>query len=329
MSDVETAVNSPFHRGEQQVQERLGVREKIERFAGRAIRDHMPDEHRDFYAQLPFVLIGAVDDRGRPWASLVAQAPGFMHTPDPYTLDIGARLLFGDPLNEMLKPGADVGLLGIEPATRRRNRLTGRIESVRSDGFAVKVLQTFGNCPQYIQARDIETLPDSIVAAPRVSRSDRFDDRTRALIERSDTFFIATAYREDADAVTQGADVSHRGGKPGFVRVDDERTFVFPDFPGNNHYNTIGNILLNPKAGFLFLDFETRDVVYMTGTAEIVWQSAEIESFLGAKRFIRFRVDEVIRVEGSLPLQFAFGDYSPVLAHTGDWPTVETPGAVR
>ena len=318
---------SPFHAGEQQVQERLGVRDKIETFARRVVRDYMPDQHREFYAQLPFVLIGTVDDRGRPWASLVAKRPGFMTNPDPRTLDVAARPLFGDPLNATLKTGADVGLLGIEPETRRRNRLTGRIDSVRSDGFVVAIGQAFGNCPQYIQTRAVEVLPEADAGAdePPISRSDRFDDRTRALIERADTLFIATAYSESRDAGSQGADISHRGGKPGFVRVEDDRSFVFPDFSGNNHFNTVGNILLNPKAGYLFVDFETRDLVYMTGAADIVWEGEEVRAFAGAERLIRFRAEEVIRVEGSLPLRFDFGEYSPMLEHTGSWAqTAET-----
>ncbi len=319
MLHAEIQIDSPFHAGELEVQDRLGVRDMIGRFARMAIRDHMPEQHRDFYAQLPFVMIGSVDDQGRPWASLVAKAPGFMSSPDAQSLDIGARPLFGDPLNEGLKLGADVGLLGIEPATRRRNRLTGRIGAVRPDGFSIDVQQSFGNCPQYIQARDIDILPPNEAASPTLIRSGQFDARAREIIEQADTLFIATTYRDTEGAVTQGADVSHRGGKPGFVRVDDDRTFVFPDFSGNNHYNTIGNILLNPKAGFLFVDFESRDVVYMTGSAEIIWDDEEVKAFAGAERLIRFQAEQVIRVEGSLPLRFSFGDYSPMLLHTGSW----------
>jgi ferredoxin-NADP reductase/predicted pyridoxine 5'-phosphate oxidase superfamily flavin-nucleotide-binding protein len=319
MLHAEVENDSPFHAGELQVQERLGVRDMIGRFARMAIRDHMPEQHRDFYVRLPFVMIGSVDDQGRPWASLVAKVPGFMSSPDAQSLDIGARPLFGDPLNEGLKSGADVGLLGIEPATRRRNRMTGRIGAVRPEGFMINILQTFGNCPQYIQARDIDILPPSAVVSPTIIRGGQFDARTCEIISQADTLFIATAYRDTEGAVTQGADVSHRGGKPGFVRVDDDRTFVFPDFSGNNHYNTIGNILLNPKAGFLFVDFEKRDIVYMTGSTEIVWDDEEIRAFAGAERLIRFQAEQIIRVEGSLPLEFSFGDYSPMLQHTGSW----------
>ena len=316
-----THSDSPFHAGEQQVQERLGVRDMIEGFARQVIRDHMPGQHRAFYAELPFVLLGALDSQGRPWASLLAGRPGFMTSPDPKRLAISARPLFGDPIGEALEAGAQVGLLGIELETRRRNRMAGRINSLEAEGFIIAVDQAFGNCPQYIQARAVQLLPEIDEAPQRrsVSRSDRFDPRSRALIERSDTLFIATAYAEDKAAVSQGVDVSHRGGKPGFVRVEDERHFLFPDFSGNNHFNTLGNIQLNPKAGFLFVDFERGDLLYMTGEAEIVWEGEELRAFAGAERLIRFSAEEVIRVEESLPLRFDFGTYSPMLEHTGSW----------
>ncbi len=321
MPSISPTVASPFHRGEQEVQTRLGVRERIEKFAQRVVRDHMPDQHRAFFEMLPFMLLGSVDEQDRPWASLIAGRPGFITTPDARTIEFATSPLFGDPLNDTLKPGADVGLLGIEQATRRRNRLTGRITHAGPDGFGLSIKHSFGNCPQYIQTRDVELLPQ--IEEPRserpVVRSDRFDETTRALIARADTLFIATAFAEVADDATHGADVSHRGGKPGFIRVEDDRTFVFPDFSGNNHFNTVGNIQLNPKAGVLFPDFETGDLVYLTGSAEIVWEGAEVDAFAGAERLIRVRAEEIVRVEGSLPMRFRFGDYSPMLEMTGSW----------
>ena len=226
----------------------------------------------------------------------------------------------GDPLATTLKPGVPVGLLGIEPETRRRNRLTGKVSSVGPEGFAIAIDQAFGNCPKYIQTRTISPAPDRASDDPKISRSDQFDPPTRALIEKADTLFIATAYVDDAIAPSHGADVSHRGGKPGFVRVEDERTFVFPDFSGNNIFNTVGNIEANPKAGFLFVDFDAGDLVYMTGDAEVEWQGEKVDAFVGAERLIRFRAATVIRAEASLPLRFEFGEFSPVLERTGNWP---------
>ena len=314
--------SSPFHAGELEIQERLGVRERIGRFANRMIRDYMPDQHRNFYQQLPFVLFGTQDERGRPWASLLTGRPGFMTSPDPKTLTIAAAPLFGDPIAENLRVGAQVGLLGIELESRRRNRMSGRIGAQRPGAVEIVVDQAFGNCPQYIQVRRVQPLEDIDVPAKRrpVSRSDHFDKRSQNLIEQADTLFIATAYAEDETATSQGVDVSHRGGKPGFIRLENERSFVLPDFAGNKHFNTLGNILLNPRSGFLFLDFDGGDLLYMTGQSEIIWDGAEVEAFEGAERLLRFRAEEVVRVEESLPFRFDFEGYSPNLARTGHWP---------
>jgi hypothetical protein len=312
--------SSPFHAGERAVQERLGVRDKLESFGRRVIRDYMPEQHRAFYGLLPFLVIGTVDDEGRPWASILAGPAGFISSPDPRSMRIAAKPLAGDPLQATLYEGAEVGILGIQLETRRRNRLTGRVAAVTADGFEVAVRQSFGNCPQYIQTRAVtfEKRHGAKAAAPTFRR-DRLDAPAKALIERADTLFIATAYADGSDDPARGADVSHRGGKAGFVRVEDDRTLVFPDYSGNLHFNTIGNIQLNPRAGLLFLDFDRGDVVYLTARAEVVWEGEAVRAFAGAERLLRFDVEQMIRVEASLPLHFAFGEYSPFLDATGSW----------
>lgn len=311
--------SSPFHQGEQAVQARLGVRDRVEGIGRRVIRDHLPEQHRQFYAMLPFLLVGSVDAQGRPWASILAGPPGFVSSPDPRQLAIAARPPFGDPLNKTLVAGGKVGVLGLQPETRRRNRLSGRLEAVTADGFAIAVDQTFGNCPQYIQSRAVQFLPDRARPdrAPPVHAFDIPDPASRGLIERADTFFIATA--APGEDGTRGADVSHRGGRPGFIGFEDERTLIFPDYSGNLHFNTIGNLALDPRAGLLFIDFEQGNLVYLTGRAEIVWEGEQVRAFEGAERLVRFRVESGIRVEESLPLRFAPGEPSPSVEATGTW----------
>ena len=315
---------TPFHRGELEIQERLGVREKVHSYAPRFITDRLSDQHREFYGALPQLIVGSVDQRGRPWASMLVGRPGFVSTPDAGALRVVARPLYGDPLNDNLKAGAPLGFLGIEFHTRRRNRMNGKISKLGHDGFEIAVDQAFGNCPQYIQARGFElTEAVNTPAAERpLERSSELGKAARTAIENADTLFIASMFSEDAGDRRHGVDVSHRGGKPGFVRVVDKRTLAFPDFAGNFHFNTLGNIALNPKAGLLFPDFESGDLIYLTGGAEIVWEGEELEAFEGAEQLVRITVDEVIRVEGSLPLRWDFKGYAPELGRTGSWPDV-------
>ncbi len=316
--------SSPFHRGEQEVQTRLGVREKMEEMGQRFIRDYMPDEHQAFFAQLPFLLVGSVDASGRPWASVLAGRPGFVQATDAKNLYIHTPLIFGDPLQNNLRTGTQVGLLGIEYATRRRNRLTGKIATFDENGIAIRIDQTFGNCPQYIQARNFELLPaiDTMGETRPIQPLDRLDDRAKEMLVKADHFFIATHYSEDAGATSHGTDVSHRGGKPGFVRIEDDRTFTYPDYVGNYHFNTIGNLLLNPRAGLLFIDFASGDLLYLTCHAEIIWDSPERRAFVGAERLVRFTLDHGVFIENAMPIRWDFLEYSPTLEQTGSWEEV-------
>lgn len=307
---------SPFHAGERAIQARLGVQERLDRQGRRVIRNYLLEQHQQFFAQLTYLLVGTVDVEGRPWVSILVGEPGFLASPDPYRLNVTARPLFGDPLAETLAAGVDIGLLGIELHTRRRNRLNGNVTSVDSDGFQMQVRQSFGNCPQYIQARRFERhkpdLPD--LPMPQARQIDRLAELEQAMITASDTFFIATAYQSESAGAAGGIDVSHRGGNPGFVQIDDNQRLTIPDFSGNLHFNTFGNLALNPQAGLLFIDFEQGNLLYLTGTAEVIWQGEEIAAYTGAERLLRFRLEQGIWVEHSLPLRGSWPAFSPFLA---------------
>lgn len=312
-----------FHAGELAVQERTGVRERLAETASRFIRDSMPDQHREFFAQLPTLLVGSLDAQGRPWASIVFGAPGFVQSPDPQHLTVGATPLEGDPLRDRLEPGAPLGLLGIQPHTRRRNRMNGTVTDVSADAFTVEVDQSFGNCPQYIQARVPEWVTGTAPASPAEQRDSLLERHAIQLIARSDTFFIATASaRAQGHGGAEGVDVSHRGGRPGFVRVTEENghsVLLAPDFRGNFLFNTLGNIAANPRAGLLFIDYESGDLLQLTGRAEIVWDGPELVSFAGAQRLLRVTVTSSRWYDAALPLRWSAPREAPQLAGTGSW----------
>jgi ferredoxin-NADP reductase/predicted pyridoxine 5'-phosphate oxidase superfamily flavin-nucleotide-binding protein len=299
----ESKPDSPFHAGEQAVQTRLGVREGIEPWARKVVRSCLPAEHREFYAALPYVIAAARDEAGRPWATMLAGAPGFISSPDPETLLIEGEPVVGDALHGSFSTGADVGLLGIELATQRRNRANGRVRGNDQNGVVFAVDQSFGNCPQYISEREWRLVPKED-SKPDSVREERLTPAFIARIRAADTFFIATGHRDEGEDVTFGMDASHRGGSPGFVEVLDDRTLVIPDYAGNNHFNTIGNLVVDPRAGLLFVDFEAGSMLQLTGRAEIDWDSEEVDRHPGARRLIRFRLEEAIWLEEVLPLRW-------------------------
>lgn len=318
------AVESPFHAGELAAQERAGVRERMDVDARRGIRDYMPEQHRRFFAEQPFMVLGGVDETGQPWATLRIGAPGFISAPDEHTLRIAGRSLAGDPLKPTWQVGSVIGGLGIQPATRRRNRVNGVITAMDDQAITLAVSQSFGNCAKYIQSRTpVEfDMKEAASAAPLVSN--RLNDADRALLARADTFFVASANTSNEAGLGRGADVSHRGGKPGFIRVDDDSTLTTPDFSGNLFFNTIGNLMHDPRAGLLVIDFDSGDLLYLAVDAEIIWEGAEVYSFDGAERLIRWHVREVRRTPRALPMRWSGVQYAPQLAKTGSWKAPET-----
>lgn len=322
---------SPFHKGEQDLQALYGVREKLEEMGQSFIRDYMPDQHREFYQQLSYVFIGSVDSLGRPWASMLLGRPGFIQSPDEHKLRFNSSRIDGDPLNNNILPGSAIGILGLLFDKRRRNRLSAKVESSNRNVINLEVVQAFGNCPQYIQAREFDFLPETGSVGEKRPKSNfnKLSARAKEIIQNADNFYIATHHPGEGDHSSSGADVSHRGGKPGFVRVDNDQSIIFPDFSGNFYFNTLGNILLNPLAGLLFIDFDTGDLLYLTCRAEIIHDSEEKRAFEGAERLVKLELDEGILIEKAVPLKWIFIDYSPSLDRTGSWKEVSETLAAR
>ncbi len=187
-----TRSESPFHAGERAIQARLGAQEQMDKVGRRVIREFLPEQHRQFFTQLPYVLAGTVDVAGNPWASILVGEPGFLSSPDDRTLRVATKPLFGDPLATTLADGIDIGLLGIELHTRRRNRMNGVVTATHANGFEVIVGQSFGNCPQYIQARMYVIEGFDLTAPKPVHKLTALSQPEQIMIAAADTFFIAT-----------------------------------------------------------------------------------------------------------------------------------------
>ncbi len=320
MTDLQT----PFHEGELAIQEKLGVRALVHSYAPKFVRSFLPEQHRDLLETLPFIVVGSVDSDQQPSASILFGSPGFIQSPDETTMTVEATPTGGDPLRDNLRTGSPLGFLAIDFKTRRRNRLTGKITHTGQNGFAIKVDQSFGNCPQYIQSRTSSAITGEQANSTTGDVTSPLDHTTLAeRLSAADTFFIASSHFEDRSDRKHGVDVSHRGGKPGFIGLTGN-TLKFPDFSGNNHYNTFGNIALNPKVGIVVPDFDTGDMLYIEGTAGIIWDGPEVDAFEGAERLVAVQITKTTLVERAMPVHWKFNDYSPSLEVTGDWDKEDT-----
>ncbi|MGZ2379350.1 flavin-nucleotide-binding protein [Rhizobium brockwellii] len=303
LEQTEQDAPSPWHEGELAIQRSVGVVERMDGPGRNFVRKAMPEQHRAFFPMLPFVVLGAVDARGDVWATVRAERPGFMASPEPEILEVGLPRDPADPADAGMEDGDAIAMLGIQLETRRRNRLNGVIRRTDAKGFDVRVGQSFGNCPQYIQPRSAAFVRDpDMPTATQPLHSGQLDDRTRRMIERADTFFVASYV--DRDNGERQVDVSHRGGNTGFVGVGADGVLTIPDFAGNRFFNTLGNILINSKAGLVFVDFETGDMLQMTGNAEVLLDSPDIATFQGAERLWRFTPEEIVLRPDALPLRW-------------------------
>ena len=295
---------SPWHAGEREAQRRAGVADRLEETGPRVVRPAMPDQHREFFAQLRYVFIGSSDRQGRVWASLLSGPPGFIASPDPKRLTIEAAPTPGDPLAEGLTPGAPLALLGVDLATRRRNRANGRVEAASPTGITLAVEQSFGNCPKYIARREIVAPrpPGNVVVEPLSA----LDADARRLIGEAATIFVASSAGPGG-----GLDVSHRGGPPGFVRVGADGSLTIPDYAGNFFFNTLGNLLVHPSAGLLVIDFASGDLLQLHGATEVLWGRSSVEALAGAERAWRFQPIAGQWLRGALALRFSAEEASP------------------
>jgi predicted pyridoxine 5'-phosphate oxidase superfamily flavin-nucleotide-binding protein len=316
---MDAAAPGPWHRGEIAVQARVGVDPARREALAPLLRPFLDAQHRAFYPQLPMLVAGAVDEDGFPWATILEGGPGFLRVPDERHLRIGAAPAGDDPARPGLAAGRPVGLLGIELPTRRRNRLNGRIVAADAQALEVEVSLAFGNCPKYIHTRALAAVDDAAFAPAPAEAVDGLDAAARAAIARACTFFVASHAGAGEGG---GADVSHRGGRPGFVGVEREAGadwLAVPDFAGNRFFNTLGNLVATGRAGVLLPDFESGDVLQLSGEAEVIFDGPRVAAFAGAERLWRVRAERVVRRRGALRWRGAAGEASPFVGRTGTW----------
>lgn len=297
-------MNGVYHAGERDVQAHAGVTEMAERI-GRSIKDRISAPAQDFLRTQPLVIVASSDLEGQVWASVLVGTPGFVRALDEVTVIIDAVPPPDDPLPTNLAANPAVGLLAIEFATRRRMRLNGRVQPQPDGTLVITADQVYANCPKYIQARQVHSASDTGDHLPSQHRADRLTNAQQHWIRQADTFFIASAHP------THGVDASHRGGNPGFVQVPDADTLVWPDYVGNNMFNTLGNIAAHPQTGLLFIDFATGSTMQLTGHAAIIWEAAQVRQYAGAERLLIYHITQVIETRHAIPLRWHFESYSP------------------
>ncbi|GII77479.1 oxidoreductase [Sphaerisporangium rufum] len=288
-----------IHQGERLVQRRAGV--IADDYGSARVRAAVPPVAAEFLGRQRLAVIAATDGAGAVWASVLTGPPGFLAAPDDRTLIAERVPGTGDPLAGRFDTEHPIGMLMIEPATRRRMRVNGRARR-HGDRLVVRTDQVYSNCPKYLQTR---TYLEDRPSVRRVAAvTDTLTAEQQEWIAGADTFVVGTA------AAGLGADASHRGGNPGFVSVTDGRRLAWPDYAGNSMYMTLGNLELDPRCGLLFVDWENGRTLHLTGRARTDWNPARAATVPGAQRLVDFDLDQVVEIDGGLPQRWSFDGYS-------------------
>ncbi|GGS45454.1 pyridoxamine 5'-phosphate oxidase family protein [Streptomyces cinerochromogenes] len=275
-----------YHAGSRALQDRAGVRDRADH-VGRSLGQDIKPVAAAFLEQQPLLVVGGPDpETGRVWAHALTGTPGFVRATGPRRVSVDAAHAFGR--------GTTVGTIALDPRTRRRMRLNGRLTPTAT-GFAVDADQVFSNCPKYIQRRESYETVDRTPGAPR--RLTELGPGEADFIAAADTFFLATVH-------PAGADASHRGGSPGFVQAVSPRELTWPDYPGNAMFLSLGNLYADPRAGLLFLDWETGSTLKLTGEARTGFAE-------DGTRTVRFTLTEALWTPDALPLRWSAPEYSP------------------
>jgi len=288
----------------------------------------MPEQHREFFKKIPMTAVALLDGRGRPWLSMIFDLYGSTESSSPNTLGYPDFPVLSKTLDLQVEPGSKIGLCGVELETRRRNRMNGTVIENGAQTFEIVVDQSYGNCPQYIQKREVSKRVNGgnshdLEAKSEIIVENMITVDSKTLIESADTFFVASRSPNLSEDPRTGVDASHRGGNPGFVQVSSTTTLSFPDYSGNRFFNTIGNLELDNRIGLFFPDFVSGDAVFVTGQATVAWEDDRIAAFDGAERFVDVTIEQIVYAKEILPVVGELIEPWPVLTETGSWNQME------
>lgn len=253
-----------FHEGELAVQRLTGSVGQAARLEGMLDPADLGPA-AGFLSAQSLAVLTARDRDGHLWSSPLTGPAGFLSVTGPGSMQVHLTPAPGDPLHA-LPDGQTIGLIALDLARRRRYRVNGWLAEATATRLRVDADQAYGNCPQFIQQRQLvaRTAGTDLPAHQTAHAPGPLSPEDRQQVAAADTFFLGSSHPR------RGADASHRGGPPGFVRVQGENNLWWPDYPGNAMFNSLGNLAVDPHAALLFLDLTTGRVLHIRGCADLV-----------------------------------------------------------
>jgi len=300
-----------LNEGEKTVQRLAGVSKEGERVARLAIKNRITPGLFPFIQSLPMAFVGSTDTDGKLWSSLLIGDVGFIEVPHIHEVRFHRSKIHSaasDIFFKNIQERPEVGIMFKEPSQRVRYRVNGNVSYMDDQVIHISVVEAYGNCPKYIQARKLSEVTPIDQTASSIQTGQSLGDFEKEWITSADTFYIATKDLEGK------ADASHRGGNPGFVDILDDGTLKIPDYFGNNMFNSLGNIYEQPNTGLLFVNFDTGATLQLSGKGEILFDqttTADMEKTGDTGRFWLFKPEQWIHTPQHHQADWTFLQYSP------------------
>lgn len=298
-----------FHAGEREVQAWAGE-SAIADHNSVMIADSIVRGAINFIEKQPMAIVGSRNKENELWASILIGNFGFLKVPDPETVIFDTRQLTSNPADiffSNILVDNQIGGLFIELSSRKRLRVNGTC-TVEGAKMVLSVHHAYPNCPKYIQRRVISMPEYFEKTLSKSTGGTELTEEALNWIKSADTLFVASA------GLDGQLDASHRGGNPGFVEITEDGRLKIPDYPGNSIFNTLGNVLQNPNVGLLFIDFEKRQTLQLTGTAELLFDQTSESDLLktrGTGRYWYFQPSRWIHTIDHHRVEWSFLEYSP------------------
>ncbi|HAA16090.1 MAG TPA: pyridoxamine 5'-phosphate oxidase [Cytophagales bacterium] len=296
-----------FHAGERAVQKMAGET-TMANLNGRIISDLIVNGARAFIERQTMVFISTQDENGQVWTTVLTGSAGFVTSPSSSELIISIAEGMPVPKGlQQVQDTAQVGMLFIELATRRRIRVNG-VARRESGRLYIEVEEAYPNCPKYIQRRTVRELTGLSGGDVEWQEGTSLTQGVGQMIAQADTLFIGSVSQSGR------LDVSHRGGPEGFVEMTPEGALKVPDYQGNSMFNTLGNIQEDPRTGLLFIDFEEGTLLQLTGEASLLFQQEseeDLKKTTGTGRYWVYKIKGWRMLQGQASLKMDFIDASP------------------
>ncbi|WP_121626815.1 pyridoxamine 5'-phosphate oxidase family protein [Poseidonibacter antarcticus] len=253
-------MNTVFHEGEYHIQEIMGVRKSSDTLSS-MIKDNIPPIASKFLKDLNFCIITISTKKDDLFTYTVYNHNNFIEIVNQSQISINLENHSYIPKEFYNIKNINIGMIGLNFEKAMRIRINGK-GKIKSNKLYLSIDEIYSNCPKHIKRRVLQE-DTKILENQTIQKGRKLNEEIINIISNIDTFFIATSHKE------KGLDVSHKGGNKGFLKVLETNQLAFKDVPGNNLYNTIGNIYTNPNINIFFIDFKNYDTYHIKGIASI------------------------------------------------------------